>query len=141
MKPGCSDRNHSTNGVSVSVENFFENYPTESPVKRRFITGFGGTASNAPTSDAELQANPRALNARLHATHQALWRRKTEARVLFHGQNRRIGLNPVKEIAETDILIGSMLIIVVIGDGQDDDGRVGVFLEHIKRQRAAEARR
>src|SRR5215510_3804997 len=58
--------------------------------------------------------------------------------LLLYSQQRGHRLNPVPQILQTNIFIGAVLIVVVIGDGNADAGRLHVIREDVKRDTASE---
>src|SRR5262249_8340411 len=55
-----------------------------------------------------------------------------------HSQQRGHRINSVPQILQTNIFIGAVLTVVVIGDGDADAGRLHVIREDVKRDAAAE---
>ena len=56
------------------------------------------------------------------------------------GQNRGVDFDSVPQILQTQVFIGAMLIIVVIGDRQDQDRCFQNILDDIQRQAATHGR-
>src|SRR5215468_10119834 len=59
-------------------------------------------------------------------------------RLLLHSQQRRHRLNSVPQILQTNIFIGAVLIVVVIGDGNADAGGLHIISEDVERDASAE---
>src|SRR5262245_60589706 len=58
--------------------------------------------------------------------------------LLLHSQERGHRLNSVPQILQTNIFISAVLIVVVIGDGNADAGRLHVIRKDVKRDAASE---